>query len=111
MLGITIFLVIPIGMAFYGIHPLGSDRPASALDRIENFTEMFTDDPYYLVSGITVIYGRMTLIPFMIIGLSLSCCSIISCEDEPVPDDILRACRGSGFRDVGGSAYWTQTGR
>jgi multiple sugar transport system permease protein len=74
IIGIVVFLIIPIGMAFYVAFTrwVLIDPPARWIG-LGNFREMFTEDPYFTWSlGITVKYMGMTLIPFMIIGLSLS---------------------------------------
>jgi multiple sugar transport system permease protein len=74
IIGITIFLIIPIGMALYVSFTrwLLIDPPPRWIG-IENFREMFTKDKLFGWSlGITLKYMAMTLIPFLIIGLSLS---------------------------------------
>lgn len=74
IIGITVFLIIPIGMAFYVAFTrwILIDPPAVWIG-LDNYIEIFTKDPFFTWSlGVTLKYMAMTLIPFMIIGLTLS---------------------------------------
>jgi len=73
-IGFLMFLVVPIGMAVYSAFTRWVlISPPPVWIGIENFREMFTKDRYFTWSlGVTLKYMAMTLIPFMIIGLSLS---------------------------------------
>jgi len=74
MVGFLVFLVIPIGMAVYVAFTrwVLIDPPPRWIG-LENFIEMFTKDKNFFWSlQVTLKYMLMTLIPFIIIGLSLS---------------------------------------
>lgn len=74
IIGLLVFLVIPIGMAVYSAFTKWAliDPPPRWVG-LENFREMFTDDRYFGWSmGVTVRYMLLTLIPFLIIGLALA---------------------------------------
>jgi len=73
-IGFLMFLVVPIGMAVYSAFTRWVlISPPPVWIGIANFREMFTTDKYFTWSlGITLKYMAMTLIPLMIIGLSLS---------------------------------------
>ena len=73
-IGFVMFLVVPIGMAVYSAFTRWVlISPPPVWIGIENFREMFTKDRFFAWSlGVTVKYLAMTLIPFMIAGLSLS---------------------------------------
>lgn len=73
-IGFLMFLVVPIGMAVYSAFTRWVlISPPPVWIGIENFREMFTKDRYFTWSlGVTLKYMAMTLIPFMIAGLTLS---------------------------------------
>lgn len=74
IIGVLVFLVIPIGMAAYSAFTRWTIiNPPPRWIGLENFREMFTEDRYFGWSlGVTVRYMLMTLIPFLIIGLALA---------------------------------------
>jgi multiple sugar transport system permease protein len=74
IIGVLVFLVIPIGMAAYSAFTSWTIiNPPPRWIGLENFREMFTEDRYFGWSlGVTVRYMLMTLIPFLIIGLTLA---------------------------------------
>jgi len=74
IIGVLVFLVIPIGMAAYSAFTdWAIINPPPRWIGLENFREMFTEDRYFGWSlGVTVRYMLMTLIPFLIIGLTLA---------------------------------------
>jgi multiple sugar transport system permease protein len=73
-IGVTVFLVIPIGMAAYASFTQWTlINPPPRWIGLRNFIDMFTKDRYFGWSlWVTVKYMGMTLIPFMIAGLSLA---------------------------------------
>ena len=74
IIGLIIFLVIPIGMAVYSAFTRWTIiNPPPRWVGLENFREMFTKDRYFWWSlWVTVKYMLMTLVPFLIIGLALA---------------------------------------
>lgn len=74
IIGVIVFLVIPIGMAAYASMTRWTlISPPPRWIGLDNFRKMFTKDPYFYWSlWVTVKYMLMTLIPYMIAGLSLA---------------------------------------
>jgi multiple sugar transport system permease protein len=74
LIGVVVFLVIPIGMAAYASFTRWTlINPPPRWIGLENFRTMFTKDRYFYWSlGVTVKYMLMTVIPFMVVGLSLA---------------------------------------
>jgi multiple sugar transport system permease protein len=74
LFGVVVFVLIPVGMATYASFTRWTlINPPPRWIGLENFRVMFTEDRFFYWSlWITVKYMLMTLIPFMIAGLSLA---------------------------------------
>lgn len=74
LIGVILFLVIPMGMATYASFTRWTlINPPPRWIGLDNYHKMFTGDRFFYWSlGITVKYMLMTLIPYMIAGLSLA---------------------------------------
>jgi len=74
IIGFIVFLVIPLGMAVYAAFTRWTIiNPPPRWVGLDNFRDMFTKDRYFLWSlGVTVKYMLLTLVPGIVLALSLA---------------------------------------